>query len=159
MFSVCYRLNIYIHFRQISQSSVSHRRDPGSVPGQYTWSLWWADRYRDRSFAKQFSFFCRYRPLFVIDSEDTYLHCMLTTLCTQIWTCFIMKSFIKQRSIQNCSQYANRILHFCASVTNYHSCVLTITCHYFIRHILSETLTLCNTPLLLIMLIVFIYTM
>jgi len=69
------------------------------------------------------------------------------------------KRFIKQRSIQNCSQYVNGILHFCASVTNYHSCVPTITCHYFIRHKLSETLTLCITSLLLITLIVFIYTM
>lgn len=91
MFSVCYRLNIYIHFRQISQSSASRSRDSGSIPGQSMWNLWWANRYWDKSFSKQFSFFCRYWPLFVMDS---YLHCMVTTLCTQNWTCFITKSVL-----------------------------------------------------------------
>jgi len=92
MFSVCYRLSIYIHFRQISQSSDSHSRDPGSVPGQSS-EIYGGQRDIGTGLSLSSSvFFCPYRPLFVIDSEDTYLHCMLTTLCTQIWTCFIMKS-------------------------------------------------------------------
>ena len=82
----------WTHFRLISQSIASHSRDPVTILGQSTWNLWWANRYSERSFSKS-SFFS---PVGIGNylwwTLKTHLHCMLMTLCTQIWTCFITNS-------------------------------------------------------------------
>lgn len=83
----------YLYTLQTNQSA-SHSRDPGSILGQSMWNLWWANRYWDKSFSKHSVFFCQYWPLFVMESEDTYLHCILMTPCTQIRTCSITKSIL-----------------------------------------------------------------
>jgi len=69
-----------------------------------------------------------------MDSEDIFILHAINTVYPDVNLLYHEKCFIKQRSIQNCSQYVKGILHFCATVTNYHLRVPTITCQYFIRH-------------------------
>jgi hypothetical protein len=90
-FSLC--CTGWTQFRPISQSIASHIRDAATILGQSTWNLWWANRYsKDLSVRSPVLF----PPLGIGNYlwwiPNTHLHCMLMSLCTQIWTCFITNS-------------------------------------------------------------------
>ena len=116
---------LHMVFSTVKDTSYSVSKT-GYQPSLKTYKYW------DRSFSKQFSFFCPYQPLFVLESEDIFTLNANKTVYPVLNLLYHKQHSIKQRSIQNCSQYVKGTLHFCASVTNYHSCVPTIICHYFI---------------------------
>jgi len=132
MFLLWYRLN-YIHFRHIGQSTAPRLQqvqswvNPLEICGGQI-------RIGTGLSLSSSVFSCPYQPLLVMESEDIFSVNANKTVYPVLNLCHHKQHFIKQRSIQNCSQYVKGILHFCASVTNYHSCVPTITCHYFIIH-------------------------